>query len=198
MSLVTERHPVDGNSVECGWRQPPGAPRASFSILQFYKVKSTYQHCKDKNYEFAIGRCEGVWQDSEPGFFIEPSVITNAPDDSCIVTEEPFGLIVPAMKWHNDEEVIKRANDTVIGLGGTAFCRDGQRAWHLAGSLATGNVCVNSGLKLDPVAPFSAHKQSGIGSELGPHGLKAFTNTRTITYWKVSTSEVAKTGSLFV
>lgn len=165
---------------------------------QYDKVKGIYQDCKDNNYQFAIGRCEGAWQDSEPGFFIEPAVIENAPDNSRIVTEEPFGPIVPVLKWQDDEEVISRANNTVTGLGGTVFCRDEQRAWKLAGSLATGNVWVNSGLKMDPVALFSAHKQSGIGSALGPHGLKSFTNTRTITYWKDTSAKVPNKGSLFV
>lgn len=71
-----------------------------------------------------------------------------------------------------------------MGLGATIYCRDENRAWAIAGSLEAGSVWVNGGLKLDPVAIFGAHKQSGIGGELGPEGMKYYTNTRTITYWK--------------
>lgn len=152
--------------------------------MQYEKVKSLYQDCKVNGYEFAVGSCEEAWQDSQPGFFIKPAVILNPPSTSRVVQEEPFGPIVPILSWKHDAEVIELANDTPSGLGGTVFCRDRQRAWGLASRLDTGNVWVNSGLKMDPVALFGAHKQSGIGNALGPLGLKAFTNTRTITYWK--------------
>lgn len=163
--------------------------------MQYEKVKSLYEDCRANGYQFAVGSCETAWRDSQPGFFIDPAVILNPPDDSRIVQEEPFGPIVPVMSWTDDDEVVRRANDTLTGLGGTVFCRDKTRAWKLAGRLATGNVWVNSGLKMDPVALFGAHKQSGIGCALGPLGLKAFTTTRTITYWKETENDKEKSSS---
>ncbi|KAJ6779520.1 hypothetical protein PWT90_06371 [Aphanocladium album] len=165
--------------------------------MQYDKVKALYQDCESNGYRFALGPCADSWNDSQPGFFIKPAIIVNPPDSARVVQEEPFGPIVPVLSWHDDSEVIARANNTNSGLGGTVFCRDKQRAWRIAGSLATGNVWVNSGLKMDPVALFGAHKQSGIGCALGPLGLKAFTNTRTITYWKDTPADKQKVGGLF-
>lgn len=162
--------------------------------MQYGKVKSIYQDCKDRGYDFAVSSCEDAWDDAQPGFFIKPAIIANPPDNSRVVQEEAFGPIVPVLKWTNDKEVIERVNNTDTGLGGTVFCRDEKRAWSLAGQLATGNVWVNSGLKMDPIALFGAHKQSGIGSALGPLGLKSFTEMRTITYWKDAAD---KTDGLF-
>lgn len=183
-----------------GYKQGEGFCSPIQNRMQYEKVKSLYKDCKDYGYQFAIGSCEGAWNDAQPGFYMEPAVILNPPDSSRIVQEEPFGPIVPVMSWKDDDDVVRRANDSLTGLGGTVFCRDKQRAWKLASSLTTGNVWVNSGLKMDPVALFGAQKQSGIGCALGPLGLKAFTNTRTITYWKDAAPAEegqAKTGGLF-
>lgn len=165
--------------------------------MQYDKVKDLYRDCEANGYHFALGPCQDSWQDTQPGFFIKPAVIVAPPDHARIVQEEPFGPIVPVLRWRDDCEVISRANDSDTGLGGTVFCRDRQRAWRLASSLDTGNVWVNSGLKMDPVALFGAHKQSGIGCALGPLGLKAFTATRTITYWKVVPVEQQRADGIF-
>ncbi|CEJ93495.1 hypothetical protein VHEMI09078 [[Torrubiella] hemipterigena] len=167
-----------------GYKQGEGFCSPIQNRMQYEKVKSLYQYCKENGYQVAVGSCDRAWNDSEPGFYMEPAVILNPPDNSRVVQEEAFGPIVPVMSWKDEEDVVRRANDTLTGLGGTVFCRDQQRAWKLASSLTTGNVWVNSGLKMDPVALFGAQKQSGIGCALGPLGLKAFTTTRTITYWK--------------
>lgn len=179
------------------YRQGEGFCSPIQNKMQYEKVKSLYQDCKANGYRFAVGSCDDAWQDSQPGFFIKPAVILNPPYNSRIVREEPFGPIVPVISWKDDADVVRRANDTLAGLGGTVFCRDKQRAWKLAGSLATGNVWVNSGLKMDPVALFGSCKQSGIGSALGPLGLKAFTGTRTITYWKDAQRDRDQAGGLF-
>ncbi|KAI1652742.1 betaine aldehyde dehydrogenase [Daldinia decipiens] len=155
------------------------------NTMQFEKVKSIYDECEEQGFNFAVGGGSKVSvDDNRPGYFIAPAIVTNPPEKSRIVQEEPFGPIVPVLTWRDDDEVIRRVNDTPTGLGATIYCRDERRAWQISESLETGSVWVNSGLKLDPVALFGAHKQSGIGGELGPLGLKYYTNTRTITYWK--------------
>ncbi|KAI1803007.1 betaine aldehyde dehydrogenase [Daldinia bambusicola] len=153
--------------------------------LQFDKVKAMYDDCEEQGFDFAVGGGSKVSVDAnKPGYFIAPAVVTNPPESSRIVREEPFGPIVPVLTWTDDSEVVERVNDTPTGLGATVYCRDERRAWRISESLQTGSAWVNGGLKLDPVALFGAHKQSGIGGELGPLGLKYYTNTRTITYWK--------------
>ncbi|KAH8815296.1 aldehyde dehydrogenase [Xylogone sp. PMI_703] len=158
--------------------------------MQYEKVKSIYDDCEKQEYEFAVGGANISTDGKRPGFFVEPAVIAKPPESSRIVQEEPFGPIIPVLTWRDDEEVIERANDTLTGLGGTIYCRDEKRAWQIAEGLETGSVWVNGGLKLDPIALFGAHKQSGIGGELGPLGLTYYTNSRTVTYWK----ELSKKG----
>ena len=154
--------------------------------MQYEKVKSIYNDCEEQGYTFALGGGKTFSHEDRPGYFISPAIVTNPPEKSRIVQEEPFGPIVPVLTWREDEDVVKRVNDTHTGLGATVYCRDEKRAWKISGSIEAGSVWVNGGLKLDPVALFGAHKQSGIGGELGPLGLKYYMNTRTVTYWKTS------------
>lgn len=167
--------------------------------MQYEKVKSIYHDCEKHGYNFAVG--SGNIQDRAGGYYVEPAVIINPPEHSHIVQEEPFGPIVPVMTYGSDDEVIARANDSSVGLGATVYCRDEKRAWRLASSLDTGSVWVNGGLKLDPIALFGAHKQSGMGGELGPLGLTYYTDVRTVTYWKELDTNGAKesdgNGALF-
>lgn len=152
--------------------------------VQYEKVKSIFRDCEEQQYKFAVGSGKASPDEDQTGYFVAPAVVSKPPENSRIVQEEPFGPIIPILTWHSDEDVIERANNTITGLGATIYCRDEKRAWRIAESLETGSVWVNGGLKLDPIALFGAHKQSGIGGELGPLGLTYYTNTRTITYWK--------------
>lgn len=152
--------------------------------MQYEKVQSMFRDCRDNKYDFAVGDCDTAWDDAQPGYFVRPAVILNPPDNSRIVREEPFGPIVPVLTWSDDAQVISRANDTLTGLGGTVYCRDEKRARRLASGMETGNVWVNSGVKMEPTTLVGAQKQSGIGTMMGPLGMKGFTSTRTVTYWK--------------
>ncbi len=150
--------------------------------MQFDKVKSIYRDCEEQGYEFAVGSSKFPSQGK--GFFVEAAIITNPPDNSRVVQEEPFGPIVPVLTWRDDDEVIARANDTPTGFGATIYCREENRACRRAGGLQCGRGWVTGGLSRDPIALFGAHKQSGIGGELGPLGMTYYTDTRTVTYWK--------------
>jgi acyl-CoA reductase-like NAD-dependent aldehyde dehydrogenase len=166
------------------FRPGEGFNSAIQNEIQFKKVQSIYADCKKQGYDFALG--SGKVPDPKPGqgLYVEPAIIVNPPEHSRIVQEEPFGPIIPVLSWIDDKELVERVNDTPTGLGATVYCRDEKRAWAIASRLETGSVWVNGGLKMDPVALFGAHKQSGIGGELGPLGLTYYTNTRTVTYWK--------------
>lgn len=167
--------------------------------MQYSLVRAMYKDCVDNNYDFAVGSGDvPEYQDgSGNGYFVSPAIIANPPEKSRIVQEEPFGPIVPVLKWASDAELIDRVNDTPTGLGATVYCRDQKRAWEIAGSLDTGSVWVNGGLKLHPEALFGAHKNSGIGGELGPLGMAYYTDSRTITYWKDKEVAARGNGGLF-
>lgn len=165
--------------------------------MQYDKIRSIYADCKKNGYTFAFGN--GCVPEHKPGtgYFVSPAIISNPPEKSRIVLEEPFGPIIPVLSFNTDEEVIKRVNESEVGLGATVYCRDEKRAWDISSSIEAGSIWVNGGLKMHPEALFGAHKQSGIGGELGPLGLMYYTSTRTITFWKTNFGDDGNEGGLF-
>jgi len=149
--------------------------------MQFERVKGFYEDSKSKGYKFVAG---GPDIPSGKGFFVQPSIIDNPPSDSRIITEEPFGPIVPTQPWSDEEEVIARANDTNTGLGACVWSADAAHAEKIAMRLEAGSVFVNSFEKPNPQVAFSGHKESGIGSEWGTTGLLAYCNAHVIHVYK--------------
>jgi acyl-CoA reductase-like NAD-dependent aldehyde dehydrogenase len=127
---------------------------------------------------------EGSATKSDKGYYVEPSIIDNPPEDSRIVTEEPFGPIVPLLKWSSEDDVMERANALTTGLGASVWSKDIVRAERLARELSAGSVWVNSHFDVAPNVPFGGHKESGIGMELGIEGFKQYTNSRSLWVWK--------------
>ncbi|KAI6080276.1 aldehyde dehydrogenase-like protein [Hypoxylon rubiginosum] len=147
--------------------------------MQFEFVKDMYSQIKTASWKTAL---DGRVRDDSEGYFIEPAIIDNPPEDSRIVIEEPFGPIVPLLRWSSDEDVIQRANALRAGLGASVWSRDLDRAERMARQLDAGNVWVNSHFDVAPHVPFGGHKESGIGMEWGIEGLKHYTNVRIL--WK--------------
>ncbi|KAF2483757.1 aldehyde dehydrogenase domain-containing protein [Neohortaea acidophila] len=141
--------------------------------MQYEKVKNMFKDTKDKGYKFAVGSPDVA---EGKGYYIQPTIIDNPPNDSRIIQEEPFGPIVPTQPWSDEEEVIKRANSSLTGLGACVWGKDIERAERIARRLEAGSVFVNSFEKPTPQAVFGGHKESGIGGEWGKEGLKAFCN----------------------
>lgn len=118
------------------------------------------------------------------GFFIQPTIIDNPPEESRIVQDEPFGPIVPTLRWTDEEDVIARANNTNTGLGACVWGKDIDHAKKIAARLEAGSVFVNSFEKPTPTAFFGGHKESGIGGEWGQDGLKAYCNAHVMHVYK--------------
>lgn len=127
---------------------------------------------------------DGKIRESSKGFFAEPAIIDNPPDDSRIVVEEPFAPIVPLLKWSDEADVLERANGLETGLGASVWSKDLARAERMARQLSAGSVWVNSHFDVAPNVPFGGHKESGIGMEWGTEGLKNYTNSRSLWVWK--------------
>ena len=115
-----------------------------------------------------------------PGYFIPPTVVDNPPDDARVVVEEPFGPIVPLLRFSDVDEVVRRANDSEFGLGGSVWSNDLAQARTIGARLEVGTVWINSVHLLDPQSPFAGRKQSGIGVENGMEGLLEFTTPQTM------------------
>ncbi|KAK6334488.1 hypothetical protein TWF730_003703 [Orbilia blumenaviensis] len=114
------------------------------------------------------------------GFFIDPTIVVNPGDGSRIMREEPFGPILPVATWDDDEEVIKRANDTDMGLGASVWGKDIERAERIARRIEAGSVWINEHVFSVPVAPFGGWKGSGMGVENGREGLVGWCNVQSL------------------
>ncbi|KAI1752330.1 aldehyde dehydrogenase [Xylaria castorea] len=114
------------------------------------------------------------------GYFIRPILVADPPDDARVVVEEPFGPILPVMKWSDEGDVIQRANDTSYGLGASVWSRDLAQADRIGNRLQAGNIWINTHAELQASTAFACHKQSGYGSELGVDGLKGWCNVQAV------------------
>lgn len=150
--------------------------------MQYDKVKALFSDVIDKEKVSPV--LGGTLDSSSPGYFITPTIIDNPPDTSRVVTEEPFGPILPILKWSDEEDVIARANDTKMGLGASVWSKDVARAERMARQLEAGSVWVNSHFSLAPDIPFGGHKWSGLGVEWGLDGLKAYCNPQSLWVYK--------------
>ena len=95
------------------------------------------------------------------------------------------GPILPVLKWDTEEDVIRRANNSADGLGASVWSRDSVQAERMAAQLQAGMVWINTHAELQVDAVFGGHKHSGIGSELGIEGLKAYCLTQSIVHDKI-------------
>jgi succinate-semialdehyde dehydrogenase/glutarate-semialdehyde dehydrogenase len=115
-----------------------------------------------------------------PGFFFEPTVLSDVTPDDPILEREVFGPVAPITSFATDEEAIQLANDTPYGLASYLYAGDLSRALRVAEAIEAGMVGVNRGLISDPAAPFGGVKQSGIGREGAHEGMLEFLETKYI------------------
>lgn len=115
-----------------------------------------------------------------PGYFIRPSIVDDPPDASSIVAEEPFGPIVPFLRYTDVDDAVSRANNSPYGLGGSVWGADGEEAQRVARQIESGIVWVNEIHRLDPTFPFGGQRESGLNCENGVDGVLHYTTTNVI------------------
>ena len=113
----------------------------------------------------------------DKGWFIEPTLFTDATNDMTIAREEIFGPVGMIIPYGSEEEAIAIANDTIYGLSGGVFTQDVERAYKVARRIRTGNFGHN-GRVIDYTIPYGGFKQSGVGREGGEEGLDSFTEIK--------------------
>ncbi|MZG01023.1 aldehyde dehydrogenase family protein [Streptomyces sp. SID5614] len=106
-----------------------------------------------------------------PGWFHAPTVLTDVPPDSPVVTEEQFGPVLPVLPYGSIDEAVDAANATRFGLGGSVWGTDLDRAEAVAGRLECGTAWINHHAELSLAQPFAGVKESGVGVAGGPWGL---------------------------
>ncbi len=117
-----------------------------------------------------------------PGFWFPPTVLSPVDPNSPAVREEIFGPVVTVIPFKDEDEAVRIANDTIYGLSGSIWTRDGGRALRVAHAMETGVLSINSNSSVRVSTPFGGFKQSGYGRELGPHATDAYTEIKTIYY----------------
>ncbi|RSS60884.1 aldehyde dehydrogenase family protein [Streptomyces sp. WAC07061] len=105
------------------------------------------------------------------GYFFAPTILTDVPPDSPVVTEEQFGPVLPVLPYRNLDEAVRAANGTGFGLGGSVWGTDLDRAEAVADRLECGTAWINHHAELSLAQPFAGVKDSGVGVAGGPWGL---------------------------
>jgi acyl-CoA reductase-like NAD-dependent aldehyde dehydrogenase len=117
-----------------------------------------------------------------PGYWFAPTVLCPVDPDDRAVREEIFGPVAVVVPFRDEQEAIRLANDTIYGLSGSIWTRDGARALRVARALETGVLSINSNSSVRVATPFGGFKQSGVGRELGPHALEHYTEVKSVFY----------------
>jgi betaine-aldehyde dehydrogenase len=117
-----------------------------------------------------------------PGFWFAPTVLAPVPEEARVVREEVFGPIAAVLPFSDEQDAVRLANQSIYGLSGSVWTRDGARALRMTRAIETGVISVNSNTSVRVTTPFGGFKQSGYGRELGPHALDAYTELKSIYY----------------
>jgi succinate-semialdehyde dehydrogenase / glutarate-semialdehyde dehydrogenase len=115
---------------------------------------------------------------SGPGYFFEPTVLTGVPASAELTREEIFGPVAPVLTFEGEDEAIRAANATEVGLVAYVYTRDLSRALRVVEALEVGMVGLNRGLVSNPAAPFGGVKESGFGREGGAEGIEEYLSTK--------------------
>jgi betaine-aldehyde dehydrogenase len=116
------------------------------------------------------------------GFWLAPTVLAPVSNDDRAAREEIFGPVACVIPFADEADAVRIANDTIYGLSGSVWTTDGARALRVARAMESGVVSINSNTSVRVGTPFGGFKQSGVGRELGPHALEAYTELKNVYY----------------
>ena len=117
-----------------------------------------------------------------PGYWFPPTVLCPVSNDDRPAREEIFGPVACVIPFRDEEEAVRLANDTIYGLSGSVWTRDGAKALRMARAVETGVMSINSNTSVRVSTPFGGFKQSGVGRELGPDALDHYTDVKNVYY----------------
>ncbi|NKQ23505.1 aldehyde dehydrogenase family protein [Streptomyces galbus] len=117
----------------------------------------------------------------ERGYFVSPTVFADVTPEMTVAQEEIFGPVLSVLRYEDEEDALRIANGTVYGLAGAVWAGDEAEAVAFARRMDTGQVDINGG-RFNPLAPFGGYKQSGVGRELGAHGLAEYLQTKSLQF----------------
>jgi len=151
-------------------------------LIHTRAVEKVAKHVEDAVSKGAQVLVGGKRKGDESSSFFQPTILSDVPTTSQVCQEETFGPLAALVKFETEDEVIKLANDTDVGLAGYFFSRDVGRVWRVAEALEVGMVGANTGMISQAVIPFGGIKESGIGREGGPHGIDEYLNEKLVVF----------------
>jgi len=162
-----------GNGLEHGTEMGP-----MNNERQLLKVEELVSDALDRGATLVCGGSR--YKDRrKTGYFYRPTVMTDIGDGAPLVTEEQFGPAIPILTYTDLDEAVARANATDYGLGGSVWTEDLKKGLEIASRLECGTAWVNAHMLVEHAAPFGGVKASGLGRELGRHGLEEFLQPKT-------------------
>jgi aldehyde dehydrogenase (NAD+) len=161
-----------GNPLSPETEQGPQVDKAQFDKIMSYIEKGNREGAK----------CvAGGDRAGDRGYFVQPTVFDGVTDSMAIATDEIFGPVMSILTFDDWEDLLQRANNTFYGLAAAIWTSNVGRAHQFAKRVRAGTVWVNCYDVFDAAAPFGGFKMSGQGRELGEEGLKAYTESKTVT-----------------
>jgi succinate-semialdehyde dehydrogenase/glutarate-semialdehyde dehydrogenase len=156
---------VVGDGFDAGVQQGP--------LIDVDAVAKVEQHVADAASLGARVLCGGRRHD-RGGLFFEPTVLADVDSTMRITREETFGPVTPLIRFEDESDAIRMANDTEFGLAAYLFTRDAERTWRVSAALEAGMIGINTGLISNEIAPFGGVKQSGLGREGSVYGIDEY------------------------
>jgi acyl-CoA reductase-like NAD-dependent aldehyde dehydrogenase len=117
-----------------------------------------------------------------PGYWFPPTVLAPVDNRDRAAVEEIFGPVVCVIAFDDEADAVRQANDTIYGLSGSVWTRDGAKALRVSRAMDTGVISINSNTSVRVSTPFGGFKQSGVGRELGPDALEHYTDVKNVYY----------------
>ncbi len=143
-------------------------------------LNTALEHIEQATSNGAQLLCGGKCAKGLDGYFLEPTVLTDVPDDALCMTEETFAPVAPLCVFDDEADAVRRANDTRYGLAAYAFTCDLNRSLRMMEQLEAGTVCINDSVPSTSQCPFGGMKASGLGRELGLEGIEPYLETKHI------------------
>jgi len=161
------------------------------SAQQRETVESYVRIGKEEGAKLVLGGGPPAGDGYERGYWFEPTIFTEVDNSMTIAQEEIFGPVLSVLKFSDDDEAIRIANDSIYGLASGVWSTDPDRCLETAKRLKAGTVWINDYHLINCIAPFGGYKQSGVGRELGGYGLNEYTEVKHV-HWDLGTPKEQK------
>ena len=150
------------------------------SRAQHDRIMSLIRSGEEQGAKIVLGGGVPCGEQFERGFWVEPTIFVDVTNDMRIAQEEIFGPVLSVLRYHDEDEAIRIANDTDYGLSAAVWSTDDERALEVGRQIRAGTVWINDVHNINADAPFGGYKQSGLGREIGPNCLDAYTEVKNL------------------